>query len=97
MSTIPNQCDAIGHFETFGFGKLGIPKYKYCYFRHYKYKTAEEFSLKLLRGRRPGIKYKIERMIDKFFRLNTFTVKKLKVIESILNRTFPKYHGNNIY
>ncbi len=97
MSTIPNQCDAIGNFETLGLGTLGFPKYKYCYFRHYKYKTAEEFSLKLLRGRHRGIKYKIEYKIDQFFRLNTFTEKKLKVIERILNRTFPKYHGNYIY
>ena len=42
-----------------------------------------------------GSKYGLEKMVDEFFRLNTFTEEKLKVFEIIFKTTFPKYHKNN--
>ena len=36
--------------------KVSNPKYKYCHIRHYMYKTAEEFALKILRGRNLKLK-----------------------------------------
>ena len=93
--TISEQCDAEGNFEKFGIGRLGYPKYKYCHFRHYTFKTAEEFTLKILKGSHKGAKYNIENMVDEFFKLNAFTEEKLRVLERIFNRTFPKFHKNN--
>ena len=92
--TVPDQCDAEGNFERLGKGILGYPKYKYCHFRH-SFKTAEEFAIKLLKGMHQGSKYGLEKMVDEFFRLNTFTEEKLKVFEIIFKTTFPKYHKNN--
>ena len=73
-------------------GYLGYPKFKYGYFRHFTYKTAEEFSLKMLRVGNERYKYKYDQRLDEFFHLNKFAKEKLGVIEEILNRTFPKYH-----
>ena len=93
--TIPEQCDAEGNFEKLGKGILGYPKYKYCHFRHYTFKTAEEFTLKILKGSHQGVKYNIENLVDEFFKLNAFTEEKLRVLERIFNRTFPKFHKNS--
>ena len=91
-STVTEQCDALGDFERLKLGYLGYPKFKYGYFRHFTYKTAEEFSLKMLRGGNERYKYKYDQRLDEFFHLNKFAKEKLGVIEEILNRTFPKYH-----
>ena len=91
-STVSEQCDALGNFERLKLGYLGSPKYKYGYFRHFTYKTAEEFSLKMLRGDNERVKYNYEKSLEQFFKLNKFTKEKLGVIEEILNRTFPEYH-----
>ena len=91
-STVSEQCDALGNFERLKLGYLGSPKYKYGYFRHFTYKTAEEFSLKMLRGGNERVKYDYEKSLEHFFKLNKFTKEKLGVIEEILNRTFPEYH-----
>ena len=96
IKTVSEQCDALGNFERLKFGYLGYPKYKYGYFRHYTYKTAEEFSIKMLRGDHEGIKYNYDKRLDEFFKLNNFAKEKLRVIEHILNRSFPKYHKNKI-
>ena len=97
LNTVSEQCDALGNFERLKFGYLGIPKYKYGYLRHYSYKTAEEFAVKMIRGRHRGTKFNLEEQLNYFFRLNKFTEEKLRVIEHILNRTFPKYHKNKTY
>ena len=97
LNTVSEQCDALGNFERLKFGYLGIPKYKYGYLRHYSQKTAEEFAVKMIRGNHQGVKFNLEEELNYFFRLNKFTEEKLRVIEHILNRTFPKYHKNKTY
>ena len=94
LTNVYDQCDAYGNFERYKPGILGSPKYKYGYFRHFSYKTAEEFSIKMIRGRHKGIKFNYDEFVDYFFKVNQFTEEKLQVIENILNRTFPKYHKN---
>ena len=91
-STVTEQCDALGDFERLKLGYLGYPKFKYGYFRHFTYKTAEEFSLKMIRGNNGREKYNYDKKLEDFFHLNKFAKEKLGVIEEILNRTFPKYH-----
>ena len=91
-STVTEQCDALGDFERLKLGYLGYPKFKYGYFRHFTYKTAEEFSLKMIRGNNGREKYNYDKKLEDFFHLNKFSKEKLGVIEEILNRTFPKYH-----
>ena len=93
--TITQQCDAEGNIEKNGKGILTNPKYKYCHIRHYIYKTAEEFAMKILRGRHRKTKFKVEETVDGFFKLNTFTEEKLEVIERILKMKFPKFHKNS--
>ena len=93
--TVPDQCDALGNFERSGKGILCPPKFKYCHFRHYTFKTAEEFVMKVLKGMHQGTKYNFEPMVEEFFKLNKFTEEKLKFLESKFNRTFPKFHKNN--
>ena len=92
LTTVPEQCDALGNIEKLKVGYLGVPKYQYGYFRHYIFRTAEEFAVKMLRGRHRGVKFNQEELVNVFFRVNKFTEEKLRVIEHILNRTFPKYH-----
>ena len=70
-------------------------RYKYCYIKHFKYRTAEEFALKILRGRKQLTKFDFDKYLDIYFSINKFTDEKLKLIEHILKRTFPKYHRNN--
>ena len=92
---ITNQCDALGNFETSRLGIMTSPKYKLCHIKHFKYRTAEEFALKMLRGRHQSTKFNFDVYLDIYFGTNKFTEEKLKVIEHILNRTFPRYHKNN--
>ena len=91
-SLVYNQCDALGNFERLGKGILGSPKFKYCWFNHYRYRTAEEFAIKLLRGLYKGEKYNYENKLNEFKDVNELTEEKLKVIENILNTTFPSFH-----
>ena len=88
------QCDALGNIERLPRGILGRPKFKYCYIRHHKYKTAEEFAIKLLRGRHQSTKFDYETYINEFAKSNKLTEEKLKIFEHILNKTFPKFHKN---
>ena len=74
---------------------MGRPKFKYCYIRHHKYKTPEEFAIKLLRGRHQSTKFDYEIYINEFAKSNKLTEEKLKIFEHILNKTFPKFHKNN--
>ena len=93
--TIKKQCSAEGHFENPNPWIMTPRRYKYCYIKHFKYRTAEEFALKLLRGRMQSTKFDVDTYLDIYFSINKFTDEKLKVIEHILKRTFPKYHKNN--
>ena len=92
---IKDQCDALGNYESPGFGKLTKPKYDYCFIKHYRYKTAEEFAVKLLRGRHRSSKYDYDELLKGFFKVNQLSEEKIQVIEYILNRSFPKYHKRN--
>ena len=92
-ATLPNQCDAIGNFERLGKGIMGSPKFKYGYIRHHRYKTTEEFALKMRRGY-GKVGTNIDVMIDEFSKVNDITEEKLDLIEHIVNITFPKYHKN---
>ena len=94
LNTVSEQCDALGNFERLKVGYLGVPKYQYGFFRHYIFRTAEEFAIKMFRGDHKGAKFNLEGFVDNFFKVNKFTEEKLRVIEHILNRTFPKYHKN---
>ena len=95
ITTVPEQCDALGNFERLDVGYSGIPKYDYGFFRHFIFRTAEEFAVKILRGYHPGEKMNQNLFVDKFFSVNNFTEEKLRIIEHILNKSFPKYHINN--
>ena len=92
--SITIQCDAIGNIEILGKYRLGRPNYKYCFIKHYTYKTAEEFAVKLLKGLHQGKKYEMERLIDYFSKVNNLTNEKLRLIEIIVNRTFQNFHKN---
>ena len=94
-SLVKNQCDALGNIEANRPGIMTSPKFKLCYIKHFKYRTAEEFAVKLLRGRHKSTKLDFNVYVNIYFEINKFTEEKLKVIEYILNRTFPKYHKNN--
>ena len=95
-SHIKNQCNAIGNIENYGKGIMTPKHYELCYLRHHTYKTAEEFALKMLRGRSNTQKYKYDDIMGFFARVNVRTEEKLRVIEHITNTTFPKYHKNII-
>ena len=96
-SLVKNQCDALGNIEANRPGIMTSPKFKLCYIKHFKYRTAEEFAVKLLRGRHKSTKLDFNVYVNIYFEINKFTEEKLKVIEYILNRTFPKYHKNNYH
>ena len=92
-ATLPNQCDAIGNFERLGKGIMGSPKFKYGYIRHHRFKTAEEFALKMIRGYiKDRRKYEI--MLGEFANSNNLTEEKLDLIEHIVNRNFTNFHKN---
>ena len=91
---VKDQCDALGNFERLGKGIMGHPKFDLCRLSHYTFKTAEEFSIKLLRGVQKSTKYNIEGKLHDFNGVNPLTEEKLKVIENIVNRKFPSFHKN---
>ena len=92
---VKNQCDALGNIEPNRPGIMTSPKFKLCYIKHFKYRTAEEFALKMLRGKAQSMKSDYNSYVNVYFEINKFTEEKLKVIEHILNRTFPRFHKNN--
>ena len=90
-----NMCDAEGEFSNIKHGYLTKPIYSECYLKHYSMKTAEEYALKLVRGEPKENKYNVKELnekLDRFFKYNKFTKKKLAFFENMLNMTFPKYH-----
>ena len=93
LDVLPNQCDALGNFERLRVGYMGVPRFKYGHIRHHKYKTAEEFALKMRRGY-GQIGTNWDQMLDDFSKINNLTEEKLDLIEHIVNQTFPKYHKN---
>ena len=90
--SLVNMCDAVGNLDNNRHGILALPNYKYCYIKHFRTKTAEEFAYKILRGTDLGEKFDINQKINYFFAYNKLTKEKLEIFERILNRTFPKYH-----
>ena len=95
QSLITKQCDAVGNIEILSPGSLGSPIFKYGFIRHYSYKTSEEFAIKMMRGSSKSVKYDYNELMDLFNSVNEITEEKLKIIEHIVNRTFPKYHKHN--
>ena len=94
-SRIKTQCSAIGQIENYGKGIMTPPHFELCHLRHHTFKTAEEFALKLLRGESNTKKYDYDKLMVYYAKVNLITEEKLKVIEHIVNKTFPKYHKNN--
>ena len=93
LDAIYNQCDAVGNFERLRVGYMGRANFKYGYIRHHRYKTTEEFALKMRRGY-GKVGTNLDVMIDEFSKVNDITEEKLDLIEHIVNITFPKYHKN---
>ena len=92
---ITKQCDANGNLYDLS-KPLKIPtNYGLCHIRHHTFKSAEEFAIKMLRGNGIYRRYDFDDIMRHFARINVITEEKLKVIEHIANRTFPKYHKNN--
>ncbi len=94
--SLVNMCDSKGKLANVPHGSLGHPNYKYCYLKHYSMKTAEEYALKLVRGEPKETKYTLKELNDKlerFFKYNKFSKKKLLFFEKKLNMTFPQYHN----
>ena len=92
---VNNQCDALGNNEPDTHGILTSPKFKLCYIKHFTYRTAEEFAAKMFRNFQNSKKHDFNSNVAQFFSINKFTDEKLKIIEYILNTTFPRYHNNN--
>ena len=92
---VSEQCGAIGNFEKLGKDIMMPPHFELCHLRHHTFKTAEEFALKMLRGDSGANKYDFDFIMGAFAGVNEITEEKLKVIEHIANKTFPKYHKNN--
>ena len=89
---IKAQCDALGNIEILADGRMYSPKFQYCYIRHHCYKSAEEFAFKLLKGMHQSTKYDMDFIMGLYSQVNRVTEEKLKIIEHITNRTFPKFH-----
>ena len=94
LDAIYDQCDAVGNFERLRVGYMGVANFKYGYIRHHRYKTTEEFALKLKRGY-GKVGTNLDVMMEEFSKVNEITAEKLDLIEHIVNLTFPKYHKNN--
>ena len=93
--SLVNICNSEGNLDYPGHGILIPPNYKIGYLKHYTMKTAEEYSLKLIRGEPKEKKNSLEeinRRIDRFFKHNKFTKEKLAIFEKKLNITLSKYH-----
>ena len=94
LDAIYDQCDAVGNFERLRVGYMGVANFKYGYIRHHRYKTTEEFALKMKRGY-GKVGTNLDIMMEEFSQVNEITAEKLDLIEHIVNLTFPKYHKNN--
>ena len=64
------------------------PIYDYGYLKHFTTKTAEEYCVKIKRGRCGGRKYDINERVNLFFYHNKFTKEKLKAFENAFNMSF---------
>ena len=64
------------------------PVFDYGYLKHFTTKTAEEYCIKIKRGRTRGFKYDINERVNLFFYHNKFSEEKLKVFENMFNKTF---------
>ena len=64
---------------------------------HYTTKTAEEFIKKVKRERRINILYNITKRLKKFFNINKYSDKKLKMFEKAFNTTFSQFHNYTNY
>ena len=68
------------------------PLYKNAILMHFNTRTAEEYVNKLNRGFLGEDFTLYEKRIKNFFYRNKFTEEKLRLFETKLNRTFPKFH-----
>ena len=73
------------------------PLIKYTYLMHYTTKTAEEFIKKVKRGRKINIPYNITERLQKFFNINKYSDKKLKMFEKAFNTTFSQFRNYTNY
>ena len=64
------------------------PVFDYGYLKHFTTKTAEEYCIKMKRGRPRGRKYVLSERVNLFFYHNKFSEEKLKVFEKMFNMTF---------
>ena len=88
-------CNSLGEKIRYIPRILKPPIWNVSYIKHFRTKTAEEYAQKILRGH-PNGKGNFVYLIDLFFMDNKFSEKKLEVIETILNMTFPKYHNKKL-
>ena len=94
---IPNTrkklCNSIG--EKIKNNKVIIrpPIFQESYIKHFRYKSAEEYALKAIRGY--PYKSNYNDFIKSFFTHNKFSKEKLEIFERILNVTFPEYHNKS--
>ena len=61
------------------------------YIKHFATKTIEEYIVKIIRGH-PSQTLVLNKWIDNFFKLNTVTNEKIKLIENKLNITLYNYY-----
>ena len=72
------------------------PLFKNAYLMHYNTKTVEEYIKKIRRGGNMNAIFDVDERIERFFSHNNFTEEKLKMFESAFNKTFFKFHKQNI-
>ena len=64
--------------------------YDYGYLKHFTTKTAEEFCIKMKRGRTRGKQYDIDERVKLFFGHNKYSEEKMKVFETTFNKSFKR-------
>jgi hypothetical protein len=86
-------CDTWGKLDNYrSHDSMELPEYNHAYLIHFNYRTAEEYSRKVLRGYQGGQQCDILERVHMFFEANNFTKEKLDVFEKNFNKTFPEYH-----
>ena len=84
-------CDSNGNLKDpkrYSAFFVNPPVFDYGYLKHFTTKTAEEYSIKMKRGRPRGRKYVLSERVKLFFYHNKFSKEKLKVFENMFNMTF---------
>ena len=84
-------CDSKGNLinpKKYNPFSISPPIFDYGYLKHFTTKTAEEYCIKMKRGRTRGFKYDLKERVRLFFRHNKFSDAKLKVFENTFNMTF---------